>query len=149
MNTSRWTGPSTSRLHNRATVDFNMSKSKSLETGGSLAVVRSCGSHVSCLCLTCGSVPAAAPGALSGCHGRLYSDTCSAAVRTCYWCGSIVFKPARTIRTRADTRGGGGGGCVCLVCRLASKRRKVLIWCWNNSTTAGRTDNTEPGVWVM
>lgn len=126
VNTSRWTGLSTSKLHNRATVDFNMSKTKSLETGGSLAVVRSCGSHVSCLCLTCGSVPAAALGALSGCHGRLYSDTCSAAVRTRYGCGGFVFKPARTIGTRADTRGGGGGGCVCFVCKLASKKKKNL-----------------------
>lgn len=65
-----------------ATMDFNMPKAKSLETGESLVVVRGCGSNVSCLCSTCGGVPSAAPCSLSvvcRCHSLLYSDTCSAA----------------------------------------------------------------------
>lgn len=70
-----------------ATVDFNMSEAKSLETGESLMAVRGYGSHVSCLCSTCGGVPSGAlcsPSVFCRCHGWLCSDSCSAAECMCY-----------------------------------------------------------------
>lgn len=115
VHTSKWTGLSTSMLHNSATVDFNMSKSKSLEKGESL--VRSYGSHVSCLCLTCGSVPSVALSVLCWCHGWLYSDTCSACwacvtdIKMWMWEVFVLTHSNQPNISREDGR-------VCFVCQL-------------------------------
>lgn len=50
-----------------------------------VVLARSPGSHVSCLCLTCGSVPSVTPSVLHWWHDWMYSDTCSPTGRTCYW----------------------------------------------------------------
>lgn len=92
-------------------MDFNLSKSKSLEAGGRLVVVRSCGSHVCCLRSTCGDVPSVALCSLSvfcRCHGCLSSDNCSAAECTCYGCVQMwilvcpfkSYKPNKHLKRR-------------------------------------------------